>query len=209
MAELGPEDLRRSVAAAAQALEASAGADWSVAAGDLEWSCRRTLDHAIDANVWYAANLATHVTEDVDVLRDGSPESAPITDVLQALVISGHILARVAEATPAGGRGYHGAGMADATGFVAMGCDETLVHAYDIGRGLGVPFLAPADVCDRLVRRLFPWAPEHADPWERLLWSNGRISLPGHERLGPKWGWWCRPLDEWDGVPRLDRGLDV
>src|SRR6266545_8408215 len=56
----------------------------------------------------------------------------------------------------------------------------------------------------RVVARLFPWAPEHDDSWGRLLWCNGRIALPGHERLGPEWGWWCAPLEEWDGVARTD-----
>ena len=96
--------------------------------------------------------------------------------------------------------------LADASGFLAMGCDETLVHTFDICAGLGRAFRPPPDVCDRVVRRLFPWAPEHEDPWERLLWSNGRVALPEHPRLGPNWDWWCAPLSEWDGVARTDGG---
>ncbi len=176
---------------AADALAPHTAADWSVAAGDLQWSCRRTLDHTIDTLLWYAGNLAMLATR----RRGHIPEG-----LLEALVLSGQILARVTEATPPGGRGYHSLRMADATGFVAMGCDETLVHTGDICAGLGVPFDPPGDLCARVVARLFPWAPEHDDPWERLLWCNGRIALPGHQRLGPQWGWWCAPLEEWDGV---------
>jgi hypothetical protein len=203
MDELRPDDLRRAVTAAADTLAPHTAADWSVTAGDLEWSCRRTLEHTIDTLLWYAGNLAVLATRRRGHVRDGDP-NASTEGLLDALVSSGHILARVAEATPPGGRGYHSLGMADATGFVAMGCDETLVHSGDICAGLGVRLDPPGDLCARVVARLFPWAPEHDDPWERLLWCNGRIALPGHQRLGPQWGWWCAPLQEWDGVAYTD-----
>ena len=67
-----------------------------------------------------------------------------------------------------------------------------MILAYDVTQSLGVPFAPPAEICDRTVRRLFPWAPEHDSPWERLLWCNGRIDVPGHPRLGPYWGWCAR-----------------
>jgi hypothetical protein len=121
----------------------------------------------------------------------------------RALDLAGYLLARVVEASPPGARGWHDAGMADATGFLAMGCDETLVHAYDVTEALGLAFDPPRDVCDRTVRRLFPWAPDHDDPWERLQWCNGRLPLPDQPRLTHGWGWQCAPLDEWDGVARI------
>jgi hypothetical protein len=204
VSELDPGDVRRAVAAAAGALSSHAGADWSVKAGDLDWDCRRTLGHAADALIWYAANLALRTTERPVDIADFD-RGAPIDWLLSTLVASGNVLAVVAEGSPPGARGYHGAGMADATGFVAMGCDETLVHAYDVCAGLGVTFDGPADVSERIVSRIFPWAPEHPNAWERLLWCNGRVALPGHERIGPDWGWWCAPLDEWDGVAYTDR----
>ncbi|SRR6266511_811425 len=203
MDDLRPDDLRHAVTAAADVMAPHSAADWSVTAPDLEWSCRDTLEHTIDGILWYAGNLAMLATRRPEVVRDGDP-NAPTERLLKALVSSDHILARVAEATPPGGRGYHRMGMPDATGFLAMGCDETLVHTGDICAGLGVRFDPPGDICARVVARLFPWAPEHDDPWERLLWCNGRIALPGHERLGPEWGWWCAPLEEWDGVARTD-----
>ena len=201
---LVPDDLRRAVAVAAETLAPAASADWSVGAGDLEWSCRETLDHNIDGLLWYAANLATLSTERRADVRDGGHGDPAIPELLDALVAAGHILARVVDATPADGRGYHGSGMADATGFIGMGCDETLVHSYDVSRGLGLAFAPPSDICERVVARLFPWAPAHDDPWQLLLWCNGRASLPGSARIGPGWGWWSRPLDEWDGVPYTD-----
>lgn len=201
---LVPDDLRRAVLAVSDALAPHVEADWSVKAGDLDWSCRMTLEHQIDALLWYAGNLAMLSTKRREDVRDGDPNGS-IARLLDALVSSGHILARVAEATPPGGRGYHGAGMADATGFIAMGCDETLVHANDVCMGLGVEFRPPDDICERMVPRLFPWAPEHDDPWERLLWCNGRLGLPDRPRLGPEWDWWSAPVDEWDGTPRTGR----
>ena len=88
----------------------------------------------------YAGNLATLATRRRGIVRDDDP-NASIERLLEVLVLAGHILARVAEATPPGGRGYHAMGMADATGFfLAMGCDETLVHSDDICAGLGVRF---------------------------------------------------------------------
>jgi hypothetical protein len=202
--ELSPDALRRTVTFLAETLASQTEADWSVGAGELEWTCRKALEHSIDVLLWYAGNLATLSSERRQHVRDGDPPGS-IGRLLDALVSSGHILARVAEATPSGGRGYHGAGMADAAGFIAMGCDEALVHGRDICMGLGVDLRPPSDICAGVLRRLFPWAPEHDDPWERLLWCNGRIDLPGHERLGPGWGWWSRPLAEWDGTPYTDR----
>jgi hypothetical protein len=37
--------------------------DWSVPAGDLEWDCRRTLDHIVDTLLLYAAYLASSGSE--------------------------------------------------------------------------------------------------------------------------------------------------
>jgi len=91
--------------------------------------------------------------------------------------------------------------MTDPTGYCAMACDELLVHTWDIGRGLGEPFELPSAVCARVVSRLFPmWMPIEADPREALLWCNGRIALSDRPRQGEDWGWWSRPLEEWDGT---------
>ncbi len=76
-----------------------------------------------------------------------------------------------------------------------------LVHCWDAARGLGVEFVPPTDLAERVLRRLFPWAPRHEPAWEALLWANGRVDLAGGpERPGPDWEWHCAPLDEWDGT---------
>jgi hypothetical protein len=127
--------------------------------------------------------------------------NAELLDVLDAAAAT---LTAVARAAP-DVRAYHNYGMADISGFLAMGCDEILVHGWDAIRGLGAEFAPPAELADRVLRRLFPWAPTNESPWQALLWGNRRTDLPGKERLGLDWAWHCAPLDEWDGaVPRQD-----
>ena len=91
-----------------------------------------------------------------------------------------------------------GFGIADASGFAAMACDEMLIHTYDAARGLGRAFDPTPELAERTLRRLFPWAPEEVEAWDGLKWANGRVALPGLKQLA-KWGWQCAPLSEWDG----------
>ena len=76
---------------------------------------------------------------------------------------------------------------------------ELLVHTDDAARGLRLAFTPPTDLVGATLERLFPWAPADADPWPALLWANGRIDLPGHDRQ-VDWRWQCAPLEEWDGL---------
>ena len=148
---------------------------------------------------WYAAQLAapgsTRLRVDYRVHDD-----ATNTELLDLFEAAAATLAQVARAAPADVRGYHSAGMADPTGFLAMGCDEILVHGWDVCLGLGFGLLVRPDLAARVRRRLFPWAPGDAAPWPALLWANGRVELPGRPRLGPDWVWHWAPLDEWDGT---------
>ncbi len=81
-----------------------------------------------------------------------------------------------------------------------MACDEILVHGDDAARGLGVRFEPDRQLAARVVARLFPWhslGPDD-DPWQTLLWANGRVDLEGRPHQG-RWRWHCEPLSEWDG----------
>ena len=69
--EVELDDVRRAAAACREALSPAAEWDWDVLAGDLEWSCRRTLDHMGDALIFYAGQLATQATERVPRARNG------------------------------------------------------------------------------------------------------------------------------------------
>jgi hypothetical protein len=126
------------------------------------------------------------------------PGSEP-ADLVATLATSAALLTRVVDTTPPEARGSHPHGLADASGFAAMACDELLVHTADAGHALGRAFTPSADLAEATLRRLFPWAPSGTDPWTTLLWANDRADLPGHERqIG--WRWHCAPLAEWDGT---------
>lgn len=188
-------------AACRAALTPALAEDWSRPAGDLAWSCRRTLDHIPDALALYAAHLATRAMARLPLGRDGDPERSP-TELLTVVGATAAVLAEVARAAPLEARGYHAAGMADAEGFLAMGCVELLIHTDDIAQGLALPFRPPSALAERVLRRLFPWAPTEGGPWAALRWAAGRAALPDRLRLGPDWYWHCAPLAEWDGTVR-------
>lgn len=175
--------------------------DWSVNAGDMDWSCQRTLDHMTDSLLFYALHLATRATTRQTPLRNGDP-AASVPELVTAVPAAATILTRLTDEAGPQARAFHPAGMADADGFRAMGCQEILTHTGDIAAGLGLSAAPPGDVCDRILRRIFPWAPdatEAPDRWAALRWACGRAPLADRPRLAPDWWWHCAPLAEWDG----------
>jgi uncharacterized protein (TIGR03083 family) len=177
-----------------------AARDWTAPIPDLDWNCETTLRHMIKAQSMYAAHLASRAERRIPMKGDLDAELgiAALLDNLRAQV---SVLAAVIRDSRPDARSWHNSGMTDATGYCAMSCDELLVHTWDIGRGLGEAFELPAAVCARVIPRLFPmWAPIDADPPDALLWCNGRIALPDRPRQSPNWGWWSRPVGEWDGT---------
>lgn len=112
--------------------------------------------------------------------------------LLQVLDASGALLTAIVRTTPPTVRAHHIFGQADPEGFAAMGIVETLVHTHDVAEGLGAAWTPPADLCDRVLARLFPDAPTDTDRWPTLLWATGRTELPGHPRL-TKWRWHGTP----------------
>jgi len=192
MAAPTPDDLVRAGEFVADTLRPAVGADWSVAAGALEWDCRQTLDHLPDTLLLYAGHLACRAERGLPYVRHGEPGISP-RRLLGVMTTSAHILAAVAAAASRGTLAFHPAGFSDAEGFCAMGCDELLVHGADIASGLDLAFMPPADLVAPVVARLFPSAPDGPDPWATLLWANGRVTLPGHERLAPDWVWHAAP----------------
>jgi SAM-dependent methyltransferase len=196
---LQPDDLRAAASACQAALTPALLDNWSGRAGDLEWDCRRTLNHINDALVNYIRHFGGRATRRLPVFRDQFPH-VPLGDLLDLTVALADALAEITKAAPPDARGFHGMGRADASGFIAMGCTEILIHTYDITQGLQRAFTPPDELCGRVVRRIFPWAPTDVDGWSALRWACGRIALPGHPRLGPDWGWQCAPLEEWDGT---------
>jgi uncharacterized protein (TIGR03083 family) len=174
--------------------------EWTAPVPDLEWNCEMTLRHMIRAQSIYAAHLATRATRRLPMSRELDPDLG-IEVLLDNLRAQISVLAAVIRDAPPDARAWHNSGMTDPTGYCAMACDELLVHTWDIGRGLGEPFELPVALCARVVPRLFPmWSPIEPDPRDALLWCNGRIALPDRPRQSEDWGWWSRPLEEWDGT---------
>jgi uncharacterized protein (TIGR03083 family) len=192
------DDVLVAVTAVAGMLDepAADAARWDRRAGDLDWPCRDTLAHVANCVTWYAANLARRSTRIVGV-GEMSPSASP-PDLVDALRSGGALLAAAVKAAEPGDRGCHPFGIADRSGFAAMGCDEVIVHGADLAAGLGIEFHPPREVCEHVVRRLFPWAPAAAEPWAALRWANGRAPL-GERPPERRWLWQCAPLDEWDG----------
>lgn len=176
---------------------------WDQRPAGLDWTCRETLAHVVRCVTNYAALLARRATGPVATpLMD---TDAPVDELLDSLRSAGSVAAAVVLAAHPDDRAWHPAGSADASGVAAMACDEMLVHGGDIAGTLGVSYEPPSRVCQRVLHRLFPWAPATTEPWPALLWANGRRSF--HDRPPERdWLWHCAPLDEWDGqVHRIAR----
>lgn len=203
------DDVTSAVRLAVAALKEAPAQGWHTPAGTLTWSCWETVEHLSDDLFAYAAQLGpqspsldSHVPFHWAARREGGPANAIFADpaagtagLLQTLEAGGALLAAMVRTTSPDVRSHHSYGISDAEGFAAMGIVETLVHTHDLAAGLGVDWTPSADLCDRVLARLFPGAPDDSDRWTVLLWSTGRAELPGRERV-TSWKWHGAPLDE-------------
>ncbi|WP_371527853.1 maleylpyruvate isomerase N-terminal domain-containing protein [Streptomyces sp. NBC_01283] len=201
-----PDDLDQVVQLALVALREAPPDAWGGKAGALEWDCWETVEHLADDLFAYAAQLGPRqppMDSEVPFVweprRPGGPSNAIHADraagpagLLQVLEASGALLIAMVRTTPPTTRAYHGFGVSDPEGFAAMGVVETLVHTYDLAEGLGLKWAPPADVCARVLHRLFPDVPSGDDPWPTLLWATGRGELPGQARR-TSWRWYGEP----------------
>lgn len=205
-----PDNLDLAVRLAVSTLSEAPPTAWDGNAGSLEWTCWETVEHLADDLFAYAAQLGPR-TPPLDgevpfvweARRPGGPANAIHADrtagpagLLQVLEASGAFLVAMARTTSPQVRAHHAYGVSDPEGFTAMGIVETLVHTHDLAEGLGLPWTPPADLCARVLNRLFPDTPTDTDPWAALLWSTGRADLPGRPRPA-KW--------RWNGVPAGER----
>ncbi len=202
---MGPEDVRLAATICREALSDVVNLDWSVGAGELEWSCRRTLEHISNAPIDYASELALPAKESLErIYPSVGRDHLTIPDLLLLAEVNAAILDHVIRAAPASAQAFHHAWMVDLSGFAGMACDEILIHTADIAAGFEIDFKPPEDFSSRVLARLFPWAPTDVGHWDSLLWANGRIALPELGLAQDKnWRWHCAPLSEWDGrIPR-------
>ncbi|HEU5129391.1 MAG TPA: DinB family protein [Glycomyces sp.] len=182
---------------------------WSYRAGTLKWTCWETVEHIADDLFAYAVQMGPrhppingHVPFVCEPRRSGGPASTVFADreagpegLLQVLEASAALLSAMVRTAPPETRAHHVFGLADPEGFAAMGVVEILVHTHDLAEGLGLEWRPPADLCGRVLARLFPDAPTDAEPWPALLWATGRAPLPGRARLR-EWRWQAAPEDE-------------
>ncbi|MFI1003331.1 hypothetical protein ACIP10_26230 [Streptomyces galbus] len=201
------DDLDLAVQLAVALLRQAPDGAWAGKAGSLEWDCWETVEHLSDDLFAYAVQLGPRTPPSSGEVpfvwesrRPGGPANAVHADraagpagLLQVLEACGALLVAMVRTTQSHVRAHHVHGASDAEGFAAMGIVETAVHTYDLAQGLGLPWEPPADLCARVLARLFPDAPTSTDPWATLLWATGRADLPGRPRPAT----W-----RWDGTPR-------
>jgi hypothetical protein len=173
--------------ASQRALEPVLDADWSVTAGDLEWTCRHTAGHISDDLFSYASQVVARPIDTYLPVEAALDPAATPEQLVQCVAMCGELLRLAVAAAPAIARAWHPYGTSDPDGFAAMGITETLVHTYDITRGLGQAWAPPREVSAAVVARLFPGAPA-GDPSAVLLWCTGRTALPDHPRR-TAWRW--------------------
>ncbi|MEA3056321.1 MAG: hypothetical protein QOD30_1753, partial [Actinomycetota bacterium] len=124
---------------AAAALVPHVEADWSVPAGDLAWDVETTVVHFIGALAKETLYLASRSTRFI-AISPSKFRDATHAELVRSVVPAAQALANTAVASPSGAVAYHNTGMTDAEGYLAMGCGEVLMHAWDAGRGLGIEF---------------------------------------------------------------------
>jgi hypothetical protein len=196
-----PDDLRYSAALCADSIRRLDPELWDKLAYGLEWTRSKTSAHIADSLDFYSGDLALATQEQLESAGLHYQEGT-VAGAAGQVEFSAAALARVAEATPAGTRAFHPTGMADAEAFLAMGCVEILLHGYDAVVGTEAEFDPDNDLCQRVLGRLFPWAPLDAEGWRTLLWATGRGELEGQEFLGESWVWHNDLLSEWEGTIR-------
>ncbi|MEU9497916.1 DinB family protein [Streptomyces sp. NPDC048196] len=223
------DDLDRCVQLAVAVLRRAPAEAWQQRAGSLEWDCWETVEHLSDDLFAYAVQLGPRkppLDGEVPFVwesrRPGGPANAVHADraagpagLLQVLEACGALLVAMVRTASPEVRAHHVFGLSDPAGFAAMGAVETLVHTHDLAEGLGLIWEPPADLCARVLARLFPdapgvpgnpgdpgdpgaaedpGAPAVADapvtpgPWTVLLWATGRGALPGRPRR-TSWRW--------------------
>jgi len=173
-------DLESALSELHQALAPHTGGDWTVPAGDLDWTCRDTAVHIAHDLLAYATQLAAGADGGYLPLDLTVRPTATNAEILQVIGAAGTLLATQLRAAKPDTRAWHW-GPADPSGFAALGVNEILLHTYDIGRGLRTGWLPPPALCAAVLARLFPDHPP-TDPVRALLWCTGRVSLPDHPR---------------------------
>jgi uncharacterized protein (TIGR03083 family) len=169
-----PDSVRAAAAAVVAAVRPGGDADWSVRAGDLEWSVEETIAHMTGAPGKYALYLSSRSARYI-AMRVWPEADATRPERLQAIEDCAAALAGVAATAPADAVGFHVSGMRTARQFLALACFELLVHAYDVTRGLDLAYAPPEELCRLVIEDCYPGQDIGGRPvWPLLVWLSGR-----------------------------------
>jgi hypothetical protein len=174
------DDVAEAVAEMRRVLSPATDADWEHRAGDLQWTCMLTAQHVAHDLLAYAAQVVSsaatsYLPLDLSIRPDTAPDA-----VLDVVYACGRLLESAITGSSPNDRAWHW-GPTDPSGFAALAVTEVLVHSYDLTQGLGLWWRPPRRLAAAVLARLFPDSPA-GEPAEVLLWSTGRIELPGHPR---------------------------
>lgn len=180
-------DIKSATAHTSRAFAGRARDAWNVRAGDLDWSCWDTGGHIADDLFSYASQVIAQPDHGYLPIEATIEAGATPDDLLSAIEMCGELLSLAVSSAPTNVRAYHPCGTSDPEGFAAMGVLEVLVHTHDIAQGFSVVWEPPADLCSRVLARLFPDAPA-GSPTAVLLWCTGRSPLGDLPRQAG-WRW--------------------
>ncbi len=199
-----PDSVEAAAAVVVAALTPGITADWSVPAGDLDWNVDRTIAHMTGAPAKYAFYLSSRSARYVAV-RVWPEADATRQERLEAIEASAAALAGVAATAPRDAVGFHISGMRSAEQFLAMACEELLVHTYDVTLGLGLPYEPPEELCRLVIEDTYPGRELRRPVWPYLVWLSGRPHPAATE-----WGEPPKPV-EYSPIPlefARDRATD-
>ncbi|MFR9796126.1 GNAT family N-acetyltransferase [Streptomyces sp. MS06] len=197
MLSMGGEQVEQAVASCVAALRPAVDRDWeAVRARGLEWDCRRTAEHIAGCLLAYAGQLAGRARDayvPFEITLGGTDDGLDRADnagLLHVIETTGALLAATVRTTPREVRAFHPYPFRSAgrEGFAAMGVAETLLHTYDVTRGLGLPYEPPAELCEGVLAGIFPHVRPGPAAWPTLLWATGRGELPGRAPV-TEWHW--------------------
>src|SRR5271165_5193865 len=164
-------DVSAAASASVAALAGYTDLNWQqVPAADLEWSCWQTALHMLDCLYFYAMQVVYGNPDGYLCTELALDSSASPPRLLDALSAHAELLLRIARSAGPDVRAHHNYGVSDAPGFAAMGVVETLIHTFDLVRGLNPAdqWRPPAALAAPVIARLFPHAPG-GDPADVLL----------------------------------------
>jgi hypothetical protein len=188
-------DVRAAASASVAALAGDTALDWQqVPAAGLQWSCWQTALHMVDCLYFYTMQIVYGQPDAYLCTELALDDTASPPRLLAALSAHAELLQRIARSADPDLRAHHNYGVSDAAGFAAMGVVETLIHTFDVTRGLNPAdqWRPPAALAAPVIARLFPNAPS-GDPADVLLYCCGRTALGDMPRQ-TQW--------QWDGTVR-------